>query len=95
MSSAHAPTLDDYVKSMEGGAKAHIPKEKMSETTGYAAELIPAHLGESQPKHSGFARLKSFFDNQFGNTWMEKRKSFRSETPRVKTRGFFLKKNFM
>jgi len=76
MFTAHALTPADFVKSIEGGAKAYIPKEKMSEIAGYVAELIRTHQGENQPQNNWFARLKSFFDNQFGDDWMEKRKTF-------------------
>ena len=75
MFTAHALNPDDFVKSIEGGAKAYIPKEKMSEIASYVADFIRTQQEGKQHK-SWFARLQSFFDRQFGSDWIEKRKAF-------------------
>ena len=76
MFTAHALNPDDFVKSIEGGAKAYIPKEKMSEIGSYVADLIRSQLEGNQKHSNWFGRLKSFFDQQFGYDWREKRKEF-------------------
>ena len=76
MFTAHALNPDDFVKSIEGGAKAYIPKEKMSEIASYVADFIRTQQAGQQQHKSWFARLQSFFDRQFGTDWMEKRKEF-------------------
>jgi len=71
MLTAHALSPDHFFKSIDGGAKAYIPKEKMSELTLYAAEILKDHYkGVERPK-KWFARLRSFFDSRFGRNWME------------------------
>lgn len=76
MFTAHALSPDDFVKSMEGGAKAYIPKEKMSEIAGFVADLIRSHLaGEDRPK-KWFERLRSFFNQRFGEDWIKDRQAF-------------------
>jgi len=76
MFTAHALNPDDFVKSMEGGAKAYIPKEEMSEIGSYVADLIRSQQEGRQRHRSWFGKLKSFFDKQFGYDWREKRKEF-------------------
>ena len=79
MFTAHALNPDDFVKSIEGGAKAYIPKEKMNEIATYIADLLKAHQ-EGTHKHSGwFGKLESFFNKQFGTEWLEKYKEFRDK----------------
>ena len=76
MFTAHALTPDDFVKSIEGGAKAYIPKEKMVDIASYVADLIRSQQ-EGNPRHkSWFGRLKSFFDKQFGDDWIKNKKEF-------------------
>ena len=43
MFTAHALNPDDFFKSIEGGAKAYIPKEKMSEIVFFTADLLRAN----------------------------------------------------
>jgi len=79
MLTAHSLSRDSFVKSIEGGAKAYIPKEKMSETAMYAAEILRDH--ERGIKHSNkwFKRLRSVFDRQFGQGWIEKDQAFKDK----------------
>lgn len=72
MFTAHALNPDAFVRSMKGGAKAYIPKEKMSDIASYAAEMLEAHNKGIQRPGKWFARLKSFFEKQFGHDWMDK-----------------------
>ena len=76
MFTAHALNPDNFVKSIEGGAKAYIPKEKMSEIAGFMADLIRSDLAGDQRPKNWFKRLRSFFDRRFGEDWMENRKAF-------------------
>lgn len=75
MFTAHALSPDDLLKSVEGGAVAYIPKEKMAEIALYLADFLKDQ--EQGRKHrSWFTKLKDFFDRQFGSDWMERRKEF-------------------
>lgn len=78
MFTAHALSPDHFVKSIKGGAKAYIPKEKMPEIATFVADLLKAH--ENNIKYSGwYGKLKKFFDNQFGPDWLEKYQEFKKQ----------------
>ena len=68
MLTAHALSPDNFAKSISGGAEAYIPKEKIAKIDIYLSDLLNAHEGNEKP-HRWFARLKSFFDVQFGYDW--------------------------
>jgi DNA-binding NtrC family response regulator len=71
MFTAHALNPDAFVKSLKGGAKAYIPKEKMSDIAIYAADILEAHSKGIQRPGKWFTRLKSFFEKQFGHDWLD------------------------
>ena len=75
MFTAHALNPDDFVKSIRGGAKAYIPKEKMSDIAIYVADLLKDHR-EGKKSISWFKKLSTFFDKRFGYEWKENRKEF-------------------
>lgn len=79
MFTAHALNPDAFVKSMEGGAKAYIPKEKMSEIATYVADLLKAHQAGIQRPRNWFDRLRSFFEKQFGHDWLDKYRESREK----------------
>lgn len=70
MLTAHALSPDNFAKSISGGAKAYIPKEKLSEIAVYLSDLLKAEEGTEKPD-KWFSRLKYFFDEVFGRGWME------------------------
>jgi len=78
MFTAHALSPDNFVKSIKGGAKAYIPKEKMPEIATFVADLLIAH--ENNVKYRGwYGKLKKFFDSQFGPDWMEQYQEFKKQ----------------
>ena len=79
MFTAHALNPEDFVKSIEGGAKAYIPKEKMSEIATYIADLLKAHQEGTHKHSSWFGKLKTFFEKQFGTEWLDKYKEFKEK----------------
>ncbi len=70
MLTAHALSPDNFAKSISGGAKAYIPKEKIAEIGIYLSDLLKAQEGIEKP-HRWFTRLKSFFNVQFGEDWLK------------------------
>lgn len=70
MLTAHALSPDNFAKSISQGAKAYIPKEKMSEIAFFLSDLLKAQEGTEKPDR-WFARLKSFFSMEFGKGWLE------------------------
>jgi DNA-binding NtrC family response regulator len=70
MLTAHALSPDNFAKSIRGGAKAYIPKEKMADIAIYLVDLLKAQEGTEHP-NKWFSRLKSFFTLEFGREWMK------------------------
>ena len=64
MLTSHALSPDDLGKSISGGAKAYIPKEKMTEIAVFVTYLLKAQRGYEK-QYKWFSRLKSFFECQF------------------------------
>jgi len=71
MLTAHALSPDNFAKSISGGAKAYIPKEKIAEIAIYLSDLLKAQEGIEKP-YKWFSRLNSFFDKVFGKGWLKK-----------------------
>lgn len=78
MLTAHALSPDDFGKSISGGAKAYIPKEKLTEIDVFIADLLRAQQGDEKP-NNWFLRLKSFFEMQFGKDWLKTYRAIRQE----------------
>lgn len=70
MLTAHALSPDNFAKSISEGAKAYIPKEKMTDIAVYLSDLLKAQEGTEKPDR-WFSRLKYFFSLQFGKDWMK------------------------
>ena len=81
MLTAHALSPDDFGTSILGGARAYIPKEKMSEIGVFVADLLKAQRGDEKPD-KWFSRLQSFFEWQFGKDWLETYREIREEAER-------------
>ncbi len=76
MLTAHALNPDNLVKSIKGGAQAYLPKHKMDEIALYMAEILDNFQKGVQKSGNWFARLKSLFDEKFGEDWQKKDKQF-------------------
>ena len=70
MLTAHALSPDNFAKSITQGAKAYIPKEKMTDIAVYLSDLLKAQGGTEKPD-KWFSRLKSFFTLEFGRDWLK------------------------
>ena len=69
MLTAHALSVDALKQSIELGARAYIPKEKMADITDFLEDVLTLHHSGSLQKM--FQRLGGFFSKQFGSEWME------------------------
>ena len=78
MLTSHALSPDDFGKSISGGAKAYIPKEKMAEMDVFIADLLKAQLGDEKP-YKWISRLKSYFEERFGKDWLKTYRELRNE----------------
>jgi CheY-like chemotaxis protein len=74
MLTAHALSSDYLKKSIEMGARAYIPKEKMSEIAGFLEDVLS--LEHPSSLMHMFNKLGSFFNRRFGSRWMENEKTF-------------------
>lgn len=78
MLTAHALSPDHFGKSISGGAKAYIPKEKMTDIDVFLSDLLNAQQGDEKPNR-WYLRLKSFFDNRFGKDWLDTYREVRDD----------------
>ncbi|MEW6673397.1 MAG: response regulator, partial [Thermodesulfobacteriota bacterium] len=69
---------DNFVKSITSGAKAYIPKEKMTDIAVFLADFLQAQADPQTPI-KWFFRRKSFFDAQFGKGWIDKYRELREQ----------------
>lgn len=69
MLTAHALNKDNFVKSIENGAEAYIPKDRMSEIGTFLSDIIEEQKGKGGKKNRWFSRLENFFDENFGADW--------------------------
>jgi nucleotide-binding universal stress UspA family protein len=76
MLTAHAMSPDHLVKSIEEGALAFVPKERMTDLPKYISEIIIARRKGIKKSGSWFARLRPFFYERFGPDWRNQRESF-------------------
>jgi len=77
MLTAHAVNVEALKQSIDLGARAYLPKERMT-------ELVPVLEGVLTMSHGAlwrrvFQRLGGFFDSTFGPTWQKGEKEFWKE----------------
>ena len=77
MLTAHALSVDALKQSIELGARAYIPKEKMADISEFLEDVLSLHHSGSLQKM--FQRLGGFFNNQFGSQWMESESKYWDE----------------
>jgi nucleotide-binding universal stress UspA family protein/CheY-like chemotaxis protein len=76
MLTAQALSPDHLIKSLEEGALAYIPKEKMADMPEHLSEILSAHRRGVKRTGAWFARLRPFFYEKFGPDWRERHESF-------------------
>lgn len=70
MLTANALSPENFAKSISGGAKAYIPKEKLPDIAVFLVDLLKAQEGTEKPDR-WFTRLRSIFSVQFGKGWLK------------------------
>jgi CheY-like chemotaxis protein len=77
MLTAHALNPEAMKKSIELGARAYLPKEKIVDIVPYLEEA----LTQEYPRSWGrmFDDLRGYFDTRFGERWMETDERFWSQ----------------
>jgi DNA-binding response OmpR family regulator len=74
MLTAHAYSVQDLKRSLELGARAYIPKERMMDIPEFLEDVLT--LGHRSGLKRMFQRLGSVFNKKFGSRWMENEKDF-------------------
>lgn len=74
MLTAHALSVSDMKRSIEMGARAYIPKERMIDIVAFLEDILTLEHGSGLKRM--FQRLGGFFGARFGSRWMEDEKTF-------------------
>ena len=76
MLTAHALTPDNLKISIEQGADAYVPKDKMADIPLYVADILNARQEGKRTHVRWFSLLKPIFDKLFGENWRKKDRDF-------------------
>ncbi len=79
MLTAHALTPDNLKHSIEQGADAYVPKDKMFDISLYVADVINATKEGKKAHVTWFSLLKPVFDKLFGDGWRKSDRDFWDE----------------
>nr|NJM01935.1 response regulator [Desulfobacula sp.] len=79
MLTAHALTPDNLKISIEQGADAYVPKDKLADITLYVADILNARNQGKKAHVTWFSLLKPVFDKLFGEGWRKKDRTFWDE----------------
>lgn len=79
MLTAHALTPDNLKQSIEKGADAYVPKDRMMDITLYISDVLSARQQGKKAHVTWFSLLKPAFDKLFGEGWRKKDRSFWDE----------------
>ena len=71
---AHALSSNNFVKSLKYGAYAYIPKHEMTNISVYLSEMIEANEKDPEKPNKWFKKLTPYFDETFGNDWIDNHK---------------------
>lgn len=71
MLTAHALNIVSFAKSMDGGACAYLPKDKIDEIVDFLADILE-HGDDACGLLGGwFDRLNEFYERKFGPGWLD------------------------
>jgi CheY-like chemotaxis protein len=79
MLTAHALTPDNLKQSIEKGADAYVPKDKLADISMYVADVLTAREQGKTNHTKWFASLLPVFDKLFGTNWRKTDKDFWDE----------------
>jgi len=79
MLTAHALTPDNLKQSIEKGADAYVPKDKLADISMYVADVLTAREQGKTNHTQWFSALLPVFDKLFGTNWRETDKDFWDE----------------
>jgi DNA-binding response OmpR family regulator len=79
MLTAHALTPDNLRASVEQGADAYVPKDKMVDIALFLSDVLTARQQGKKAYAPWYAMLTPLFDKVFGQNWKDKDKDFWKE----------------
>ncbi|MCP3873510.1 MAG: response regulator [Desulfobacteraceae bacterium] len=79
MLTAHALTPDNLKQSIERGADAYVPKDKLVDISMFIADVLQARKEGKKSNVTWFSLLKPVFDKLFGEGWRKEEKDFWDE----------------
>ena len=79
MLTAHALTPDNLKQSIEKGADAYVPKDKLADISMYVADVLTAREQGKTSHTQWFSSLLPVFDKLFGTNWRKTDKDFWDE----------------
>jgi DNA-binding response OmpR family regulator len=79
MLTAHALSPDNLKKSIELGADAYIPKDKMVDISLYVEDVLISRQNKRKNNFKWYTRLRPRFDELFGKEWKDPEKKFWDE----------------
>ena len=79
MLTAHALSPDNLKKSIERGADAYIPKDKMVDISMYVEDVLMSRQNKRKKNFKWYAGMMPLFDKFFGEGWRNPEKEFWDE----------------
>ena len=74
MLTAHALSADNFARSMDGGACAYLPKDKLFEIAEFLSDVLEDGCRQAGVLGRWFERLKGYYENKFGPGWLDEYK---------------------
>ena len=74
MLTSHALSPDNFAKSMDGGADAYLPKNKLAELDVFLEDVLNDDRQKPGVLGMWFDRVKGYYEKKFGPGWLEEYK---------------------
>ena len=74
MLTAHALSADNFAKSMDGGACAYLPKDRLFDIAVFLTDVLEDGSNNQGVLGTWFDRLKGYYENKFGPGWLDEYK---------------------
>lgn len=71
MLTAHALSADNFAQSMNNGACAYLPKDKLYEIDVFLTDVFEDRSKKARILGKWFNRLKDYYENKFGPGWLD------------------------
>ena len=74
MLTSHALSPDNFAKSMDGGADAYLPKNKLAELDEFLEDVLNDDRQKPGVLGVWFDRVKGYYEKKFGPGWLDEYK---------------------